>query len=122
MSPAPNDLMEKFRAAGQGQVFAFYDRLAPAQQEHLLAEAAEVDLAEVDRLNRTLVQAAGGAAVDLAGLAPAPFEKLPAHGGDAGAWARAEAAGITGLSQYWTPEIHAAAFHLPPYIAKHLPA
>jgi spermidine synthase len=34
---------------------------------------------------------------------------------------RAEAAGITGLSQYWTPEIHAAAFHLPPYIAKHLP-
>jgi spermidine synthase len=34
---------------------------------------------------------------------------------------RAEAAGITGKSQYWTPEIHAAAFHLPPYIAKHLP-
>jgi len=34
---------------------------------------------------------------------------------------RAEAAGITGLSQYWTPEIHAASFHLPPYIAKHLP-
>jgi spermidine synthase len=35
--------------------------------------------------------------------------------------ARAEAAGITGKSDYWTPEIHAAAFHLPPYIAKHLP-
>ena len=35
--------------------------------------------------------------------------------------ARAQAAGITGLSQYWTPAIHAAAFHLPPYIAKHLP-
>jgi spermidine synthase len=35
--------------------------------------------------------------------------------------ARAEAAGITGKSNYWTPEIHAAAFHLPPYIAKHLP-
>jgi spermidine synthase len=34
---------------------------------------------------------------------------------------RAEAAGITGLSQYWTPEIHAAAFFLPPYISKHLP-
>ncbi len=34
---------------------------------------------------------------------------------------RAEAAGITGKSQYWTPEIHAAAFHLPPYIARHLP-
>ena len=34
---------------------------------------------------------------------------------------RAAAAGIAGSSQYWTPEIHAAAFHLPPYIAKHLP-
>jgi len=34
---------------------------------------------------------------------------------------RAEAAGITGKSSYWTPEIHAAAFHLPPYIARHLP-
>jgi len=34
---------------------------------------------------------------------------------------RAEAAGITGKSDYWTPEIHAAAFHLPPYIARHLP-
>jgi spermidine synthase len=34
---------------------------------------------------------------------------------------RAEAAGITGKSDYWTPEIHAGAFHLPPYIARHLP-
>jgi spermidine synthase len=35
--------------------------------------------------------------------------------------ARAEAAGILGTTQYWTPEIHAGAFNLPPYIAKHLP-
>ncbi len=35
--------------------------------------------------------------------------------------ARAEAAGITGKSGYWTPEIHVSAFYLPPYIAKHLP-
>jgi len=34
--------------------------------------------------------------------------------------ARAHAAGIAGSTQYWTPEIHAAAFHLPPYIAKQL--
>jgi spermidine synthase len=34
---------------------------------------------------------------------------------------RAEAAGILGKTQYWTPEIHVGAFHLPPYIAKHLP-
>jgi spermidine synthase len=35
--------------------------------------------------------------------------------------ARAEAAGILGQTQYWTPEIHTGAFNLPPYIAKHLP-
>ena len=34
---------------------------------------------------------------------------------------RAEAAGILGTTQYWTPEIHAGAFNLPPYIARHLP-
>jgi len=36
--------------------------------------------------------------------------------------ARAEATGILGTTQYWTPEIHTGAFNLPPYIAKHLPA
>lgn len=35
--------------------------------------------------------------------------------------ARAEAAGILGATQYWTPEIHAGSFQLPPYIARHLP-
>ncbi|HEX4260939.1 MAG TPA: polyamine aminopropyltransferase [Acetobacteraceae bacterium] len=35
--------------------------------------------------------------------------------------ARAEAAGMLGTTQYWTPEVHTAAFALPPYIARHLP-
>jgi len=35
--------------------------------------------------------------------------------------ARAEAAGIIGLTQYWTPELHWSAFQLPPCIARHLP-
>ncbi len=35
--------------------------------------------------------------------------------------ARAEAAGIAGRTEYWTPDIHVGAFHLPPYIARHLP-
>jgi spermidine synthase len=35
--------------------------------------------------------------------------------------ARAEAAGIIGLTQYWTPEVHWSAFQLPPCIARHLP-
>ena len=35
--------------------------------------------------------------------------------------ARAATAGILGTTEYWTPEIHVGAFHLPPYIARHLP-
>jgi spermidine synthase len=35
--------------------------------------------------------------------------------------ARAQAAGMLGLTRYWTPEIHLGAFNLPPYIAEHLP-
>jgi spermidine synthase len=35
---------------------------------------------------------------------------------------RAQAAGVLGTTRYWTPEIHAGAFNLPPYIAEHLPA
>lgn len=34
--------------------------------------------------------------------------------------ARAEAAGVAGKSDYWSPEIHAASFVLPPYIARAL--
>ncbi|MFL5282786.1 MAG: polyamine aminopropyltransferase [Rhodopila sp.] len=34
---------------------------------------------------------------------------------------RAGQAGILGMTQYWTPEIHTGAFNLPPYIARHLP-
>ena len=35
---------------------------------------------------------------------------------------RAEAAGITGTTRYWTPEVHQAAFKLPPYVARLLPS
>jgi spermidine synthase len=34
---------------------------------------------------------------------------------------RAAAAGIAGLTEYWTPDIHVGSFHLPPYIARQLP-
>lgn len=35
---------------------------------------------------------------------------------------RAEASGILGTTRYWTPEVQAASFQLPPYIATLLPA
>ncbi|NLI27959.1 MAG: polyamine aminopropyltransferase [Acetobacter sp.] len=34
---------------------------------------------------------------------------------------RAEAAGLIGLTDYWTPEVHMGAFSLPPYISRCLP-
>lgn len=34
---------------------------------------------------------------------------------------RADVAGVLDTTGYWTPEIQAASFHLPPYIARHLP-
>jgi spermidine synthase len=52
---------------------------------------------------------------------------IAAKSGDPGATptavirARADASGILGTTGYWTPEVHAASFALPPYIARHLP-
>ena len=94
---ALHPLIEKLHAAGQGQVFAFFDRLAPAAQTHLLAEASEIDLAEVAQLTRTLLTPGAAAAVNLAGLAPAPYEPRPENGGDAAAWAKAKSAGEAAL-------------------------
>ncbi len=95
---ASHPLIETFTQAGQSHVFAFFDRLAPDAQRRLLDEAAEIDLKEVDQLYRSLVaKTAGGAGVNLEGLAPAPYEKLPVHGGDAAAWAKAKAAGEAAL-------------------------
>jgi UDP-N-acetylglucosamine/UDP-N-acetylgalactosamine diphosphorylase len=92
------ELIASYRAAGQGQVFAFWDFLPPSERAALANEAAEVDLAEVGRLNRTLVlKSAGTAGVNLAGLEPAPCERLPEHGGDAAKWAAAKAAGEAAL-------------------------
>ena len=91
-----DSLIEKFHQAGQRQVFAFFDTLDAAGQTQLLAEAAEIDLDEVRRLNATLL-GQSAASVDLEDLTPAPYERLPANGGDAPAWAEATAAGEAAL-------------------------
>ena len=90
-------LISAYRAAGQGQVFAFWESLSLQAREELAAQAAEVDLGEVERLNRTLVLKSGGGGVNLDGLAPAPYERLPANGGDAAEWAKAKATGEAAL-------------------------
>lgn len=92
-----HSVIERFRHAGQGQVFAYFDQLPPEGQKALLAQAAEIDLAEIDRLNRTLVAAGAATGVNLEGLAPAPYERRPENGGDAARWAEAKAAGEAAL-------------------------
>ena len=93
-----DSLIAAYRAAGQGHVFAFWDSLNPAERAELTAQAAEIDLTELAHLNRTLVlKSAGGPGVNLDGLAPAPCERRPEHGGDVAKWAAAKATGEAAL-------------------------
>jgi UDP-N-acetylglucosamine/UDP-N-acetylgalactosamine diphosphorylase len=97
MTPDSTGLIESFRQAGQGQVFAFVDQLDAEARDRLLAEAGEIDLGEIDRLVKTLVLGGASKAVDLTGLEPAPYEHLPDKGGDAAAWSFARSAGEAAL-------------------------
>ncbi|MEX0325457.1 MAG: UTP--glucose-1-phosphate uridylyltransferase [Puniceicoccaceae bacterium] len=88
---------DRFEAAGQGHVFAFWDQLEEAARSRLLDEAASIDLAEIQHLVDTLVQGSDSQAVSLEGLEPAPFIKHPQHGGDAALWAEARGIGESAL-------------------------
>ncbi|MGF1453123.1 MAG: UTP--glucose-1-phosphate uridylyltransferase [Opitutales bacterium] len=81
-------LKERFAAAGQEQVFAYWDELSEGQRTALCEQAEQIDLAEVDELYRTLVAGGGEAAVDYSTAEPAPYVPLPRHGGDAQEWAQ----------------------------------
>ena len=90
-------LLTSFREAGQGHVFAYFDELSPDAQQTLLAQAAEVDLAEIGRLTRTLLAKDAVAGVNVEGLQPAPYESRPEQGGDVAQWAEAKAVGEAAL-------------------------
>jgi UDP-N-acetylglucosamine/UDP-N-acetylgalactosamine diphosphorylase len=92
-----NPVIAEFERAGQGQVFAFFDRLDPAARRRLLGQAAEIDLGEVARLSRAFRAGAASGAADFGDLEPAPYERLPGSGGDPAAWARARAVGEAAL-------------------------
>lgn len=94
-----NTLQKRFREAGQEQVFAHYNELEPESQQALLAQAALIDLDEVDNLNATLVKSDSHDAVDLQGIEPAPFTPLPRNGGDAAQWRSMVSTGETALRE-----------------------
>ena len=92
-----DQLITNYRKAGQDQVFAFWASLSVPERAELAAQAAEIDLAEIEQLNRTLVFKASGGGANLDGLAPAPCTRLPVNGGDAAEWTKARTAGEAAL-------------------------
>jgi UDP-N-acetylglucosamine/UDP-N-acetylgalactosamine diphosphorylase len=87
----------RFEHAGQGQVFRFWPKLDNTQRAALIEQAREIDLAEIARLNATLVRGKSAGHVDLSGLEPAPCIALPSSGGDRTAWIEAKLTGEDAL-------------------------
>ena len=91
-------LRDAFEAAGQGQVFRFFDELDEAQRELLLDDARQIDLAEINGLVDTLLKSDTAGNEALADqLTPANYLPLPANGGDAELWSRASEVGERAL-------------------------
>ena len=88
----------QFEEHGQAQVFRFFDELEASAQDVLTREASGIDLEEIARLHRELVQAPSGGNETLADqLEPASFVPLPRSGGDAAEWQKAFEAGEAAL-------------------------
>lgn len=91
-------LRDDFEEHYQGQVFRFFDKLEPESQDALAREASGIDLQEVGRLFRDLVQNPGDGHESLADeLQPAGFIPLPQHGGDSAEWQHAFETGEAAL-------------------------
>lgn len=93
----PQKLIENFNAAGQGQVFHFWDELPESEQQSLLEQAAEIDLEEMATLYQTLVAGAEEGLHDFSGLEPAPYIAHPENGGDPAEWKEARNVGESAL-------------------------
>jgi UDP-N-acetylglucosamine/UDP-N-acetylgalactosamine diphosphorylase len=89
----------EFEAAGQGQVFRFWDCLDAEGRRRLAGQLSEIDLGELNRLVETLVKGEGETPIDFSRLEPPPYEPLPDRGGDASRWKQAREAGETALRE-----------------------
>ncbi len=90
-------LIESFSQAGQGQVFQFFNELDAAAQAQLIAQAETIDLTEVQALVEEHVKGRHEGALNLDGLEPAPYQALPANGGDSAQWKAAWDAGSAAI-------------------------
>lgn len=94
---ATADLHRNFEEADQGQVFRFWDELSSSDREQLLAEAREIDLAEISRL--TAGAGDDPASGDFSTLEPAPFLHLPKTKAEQQEWREAAQIGEEALRQ-----------------------
>ena len=97
MTDSEKVLKEQFEAAGQGQVFGFWDKLDRNERTRLCEDTRSIDLAEMKNLVETLVCGAGGEGLSLKGLEPAPYIKHPQNGGNENAWTEAREIGEAAL-------------------------
>ncbi len=92
-----DDLRTEFEQAGQGHVFAYWDDLGEDARERLLADAASIDLKEINRLVETFLKGTEEPQVSTEGLEPAPYTSHPDNGGEESVWAEAHQAGKEAL-------------------------
>lgn len=97
-TPDAETIIQAFEAAGQGQVFKYYTVLDSGEQAALLAQAANIDLQEVENLVQKHVFGSGESSMPLDGLEPAPYIALPENGGDAAQWEAARLAGAEAIA------------------------
>lgn len=95
-----NVLRDKFKQAGQGHVFNYFEKLGESAQKSLLEQAASIDLDELQSLVREHLNQPGDQVKQssLKGLAPAPYVKLPKRGGNLSQWKDAFKAGSEAIS------------------------
>ena len=75
MANFPDIIIDSFNQAGQGQVFQFFDELDETMQAKLVAQAENIDLAEVKELVDEHVKGSQLHSLNLDGLEPAPIKR-----------------------------------------------
>ena len=95
-----NELISRFKQAGQGHVFNYFEELDESAQKRLLTHAASIDLEELQSLvEQHLNQAEDQIEQSsLEGLAPAPYVRLPGCGGNSSDWQAAFNAGAEAIA------------------------